>query len=62
MHSVVTWTRGGIFESRQEREIAEQAERAYAVLTAQWQPQRPAGKPRLPAIPGAGDEAVTWAA
>jgi len=47
---------------RQEREIAEQAERAYAVLTAHWQTKRPPGKPRLPAIPGTGGEAVTWEA
>jgi hypothetical protein len=46
----------------QEREIAEQAERAYAVLAAQFQAKRPAGKPRLPAIPGTEGEAVTWAA
>jgi transposase len=39
---------------RHEREIAEQAERAYAVLAAQWQPTRPNGRPRLPAIPGTG--------
>ena len=38
---------------RQEREIAEQAEHAYAVLVAHWKTERPAGKPRLPAIPGA---------
>jgi hypothetical protein len=47
---------------RQEREIAEQAERAYTVLAAQFQAKRPAGKPRLPAIPGTEGEAVTWAA
>lgn len=39
---------------RHEREIAEQAERAYALLAAQWQPTRPIGRPRLPAIPGMG--------
>ncbi|MFF7887501.1 IS110 family transposase [Streptomyces sp. NPDC020794] len=39
---------------RHEREIAEQAERAYALPAAQWQPTRPIGRPRLPAIPGAG--------
>jgi len=43
---------------RQEREIAEQAERAYAVLAAHWQTQRPAGKPRLPAIPGAANPSL----
>ena len=44
---------------RQEREIAEQAERAYAVLTAGWQTRRPVGKLPLPAIPGTETEAVT---
>jgi transposase len=44
---------------RQEREIAEQAEHAYAVLAAHWQPQRPASKPRLPAIPGSRSKPVT---
>jgi transposase len=39
---------------RHEREIAEQAERACALLTAQWQPTRPSGRPRMPAIPGTG--------
>lgn len=41
---------------RHEREIAEQAERAYTLLTTQWQPRRPSGKPRLPAIPGTTTE------
>jgi len=47
---------------RQEREIAEQAERAYTVLAAQWQTKRPAGRPRLPAIPGTEPESVTCTA
>jgi transposase len=37
---------------RHEREIAEQAERAYALLASHWQQTRPSGAPRLPAIPG----------
>lgn len=37
---------------RHEREIAEQAERAYALLTARWQTTRPAGAPPISPIPG----------
>ncbi|MGX8904722.1 hypothetical protein ACR820_05680 [Streptomyces netropsis] len=47
---------------RQEREIAEQAERAYAVLAAQWQTKRSAGKPRLPTMPGTSSESATCTA
>jgi len=36
---------------RHEREIAEQAERVYTLLAAQWQPTRLIGR-HLPAIPG----------